>query len=131
MARCGTGSQCKNYDHPDWKWIVWVCVGTVVYQLVDIGFAAGSIAIVNPLIIQDINKLGLRQTLLWWMLLFPALLQRAARTGSIFDGILVGACFSLIAAFYWFYGLFAGMFGVVWLLWFLWKHRPPFSIARR
>ena len=96
-----------------------------------LGLAAGSIAIVNPLVIQDINKLGLRQTLLWWMLLFPALLQRAARTGTIIDGLLVGVCFSLIAAFYWFYGLFSAMFGVVWLVWFLWKHRPPFSIARR
>ena len=58
-----------------------------------LGLAAGSIAIVNPLVIQDINKLGLRQTLLWWMLLFPALLQRAARTGTIIDGVLVGVCF--------------------------------------
>lgn len=96
-----------------------------------VSLAAGSIAIVNPLVIQDINKLGLRQTLLWWVLLFPALLKRAGRTGTVLDGMLVGLCFSLISAFYWFYGLFAGMFGVVWLIWFLWTTRPPFGIARR
>ena len=96
-----------------------------------VSLAAGSIAIVNPLVIQDINKLGLRQTLLWWLLLFPALLKRAGRTGTVVDGMLVGLCFSFISAFYWFYGLFAGMFGAVWLAWFLWTTRPPFGVARR
>ena len=46
-----------------------------------VSLAAGSIAIVNPLVIQDINKLGLRQTLLWWVLLFPALLKRGRADG--------------------------------------------------
>ena len=88
-----------------------------------VSLAAGSIAIVNPLVIQDINKLGLRQTLLWWVLLFPALLKRAGRTGTVLDGVLVGLCFSLISAFYWFYGLFAGYLELSgW--WFLWTTRP-------
>lgn len=96
-----------------------------------VALAAGSIALINPLVIQDINKLGLRQTLLWWLLLFPVFLQRAGRTTNISDGILVGMCFSLISAFYWFYGLFAGMLGVIWLAWFLWSTKPPWRLAMR
>ena len=98
----------------------------LLYQLLDGLVGCRLDRHVNPLVIQDINKLGLRQTLLWWVLLFPALLKRAGRTGTILDGMLVGLCFSLVSAFYWFYGLFAGMFGLVWLIWFLWTTRPPF-----
>ena len=68
----------------------------------------------------------LRQIVLWWLFLFPIALQRAGRTGRSFDGMLVGACFTLVAAFYWFYGLFAAMFGVIWVSWWCWKERPPY-----
>ena len=84
-------------------------------------------AIVNPLVIQDINKLGLRQVVLWWLLLLPIFLQRAGRSCSIRDGFIVGVIFTLIAGFYWFYGLFAGLFGLIWLLWWWRKDRPPSS----
>ena len=57
-----------------------------------VSLAAGSIAIVNPLVIQDINKLGLRQTLLWWLLLFPALLKVLADRDRI-GWYAVGLCF--------------------------------------
>ena len=96
-----------------------------------LSLAAGSIALINPLVIQDINKLGLRQTLLWWMLLFPVFLKRAAHTTTIIDGMLTGLCFTLVSAFYWFYGLFTGLFGVIWLTWFLWTSKPPWRIAMR
>ena len=36
---------------------------------IPVAIAAGSVAIFNPLVIQDINKTGLRQVLLWWLLL--------------------------------------------------------------
>jgi hypothetical protein len=96
-----------------------------------VALAAASVAIINPLVIQDINKTGLRQVTLWWLLLFPIFLQRAGRTGNILDGILSGLCFALIAAFYWFYGLFAGLFGLFWVLWWAWKERPPWRHALR
>jgi len=96
-----------------------------------VSLSAGMIAIINPLVIQDINKLGLRQVTLWWLLLFPIFLQRAGRTTTIKDGISVGVCFTLISAFYWFYGLFAAMFGAIWLIWWLIAERPPWRIAIR
>ena len=96
-----------------------------------VSLAAGVIALINPLVIQDINKIGLRQTLLWWLLLFPITLQRAGRRGRVVDGVMVGLLYTLIAAFYWFYGLFAAMFGVIWLSWWWIKTRPPFAVARR
>ena len=40
------------------------------FAILDSLSGSSSIAIVNPLVIQDINKLGLRQTLLWWVFLF-------------------------------------------------------------
>ena len=96
-----------------------------------VAISAGVIAIINPLVIQDINKLGLRQVTLWWLLLFPIFLQRAGRTTAISDGVAVGVCFTLISAFYWFYGLFAGMFGAIWLTWWWVREKPPWRIAFR
>ncbi len=81
-----------------------------------VGLAAGMVAVVNPLAIQDVNGTGLRQVLLWWLLLFPIALRRATRTGRSLDGVWVGLCFTLVATFYWFYGLFAGMFGLIWMV---------------
>ena len=96
-----------------------------------VSIAAGAIAIFNPLVIQDINKLGLRQVVLWWVLLLPIFLQRAGRSCSVRDGTIVGIIFTLIAGFYWFYGLFAGLFGIIWLLWWWIKNKPPFFLAAR
>ena len=84
---------------------------------VPVSIAAASVAIFNPLVIQDINKTGLRQVLLWWLLLYPIFLARAGRTCERKDGVIVGAVFSAVAAFYWFYGLFAAMMTAVWLVW--------------
>jgi len=75
-----------------------------------VSLAAGALAIVNPIVIQDINKTGLRQVLLWWLLLYPIFLNRAWRTGGRVAGIAAGLCYVAVAAFYWFYGLFAAMF---------------------
>lgn len=91
--------------------------------------AAAAIAIFNPLVVQDINKTGLRQVLLWWMLLYPIFLVRAGRTCRGIDGAMVGIIFSLISAFYWFYGLFVAMMTVVWLLWWYVEQRPPLQQA--
>jgi hypothetical protein len=96
-----------------------------------VALGAGLVAIINPLVIQDINKLGLRQTFLWWLLLFPVFLKRARRTGTIIDGMQVGLCYTLISAFYWFYGLFAGMFGFIWLGWHWIKEPPPWRFESR
>ena len=93
--------------------------------------AAGMVAVVNPLAIQDINGTGLRQVLLWWLLLFPISLRRATRTGRWWDGIWVGLCFTLVATFYWFYGLFAAMFGLVWILHDGIVHRPGWKRTLR
>ena len=96
-----------------------------------VAISAGVIAIINPLVIQDINKLGLRQVTLWWLLLFPIFLQRAGRTTAISDGVAVGVCFTLVSAFYWFYGLFAAIFGAIWLGWWWVSEKPPWRIALR
>ena len=94
-----------------------------------VALAAGAVAIVNPIVFQDINKTGLRQVLLWWLLLYPVVLARAQRTGSRIDGALVGVVFSLVAGFYWFYGLFAVMFSALHVGGWWIKERPLFRQA--
>ena len=42
-----------------------------------VAFAAACVALINPIVFQDINKTGLRQVLLWWLLLYPVVLERA------------------------------------------------------
>jgi len=91
--------------------------------------AAAAVAIFNPLVIQDINKTGLRQVLLWWLLLYPVFLSRAGRTCRPLDGVIVGILFSLISAFYWFYGLFTVMMTVIWVGWWYIDQRPPIRQA--
>jgi hypothetical protein len=79
--------------------------------------AACVIAVVNPVVVQDLYGSGLRQCLLWWVLLFPALLFRADRRGDWRSGALAGVVFGLASAFYWFYGLFLAVFIALWGLW--------------
>ncbi len=88
-----------------------------------VALAAGLVAVINPLNIQDLYGSGLRQVILWWVLLFPILLERAERLNTRRSGILAGVCLGLCGAFYWFYGLFAGMFLGIWLLDYLWSRR--------
>lgn len=78
--------------------------------------AASILAIVNPLCLQEIQASGLRQALLWWILLYPALLDRALRRRTLSAGALAGLCFGFAGAFYWFYGLFTAIFTGVWLV---------------
>lgn len=88
-----------------------------------VALAASLIALFNPLVTQDINGTGLRQVLLWWVLLYPIGLRRALRTTSPLDGAIVGLLFTLVSAFYWFYGLFTAMFTVIWLIGWAARHR--------
>lgn len=81
--------------------------------------AAGLVAVVNPLNIQDLNGSGLRQCLLWWVLLYPVFLDRAARRRRLVDLLAAGACAGMAAAWYWFYGLFAGVYTGLFMAWLL------------
>lgn len=83
---------------------------------VSAALGASVIAVVNPLTLQEIQASGLRQALLWWVLLYPALLDRALRRRTLGAGIVAGLCFGLAGAYYWFYGLFTGIFSGVWFL---------------
>ncbi len=78
--------------------------------------AACSLAVVNPLCIQEVQGCGLRQAILWWVLLYPALLDRALRRRTLGAGVLAGVVFGLAGAYYWFYGLFTLVFSVVWFV---------------
>lgn len=89
-----------------------------------VSLAAAAVAIVNPLVFQDINKTGLRQIVLWWLLLYPVVLARAERSFRRIDGVFVGVVFSLVAGFYWFYGLFAVLFSLLHVGAWWWKERP-------
>ncbi len=90
-----------------------------------VALAAGLVAVLNPIVFQDINKTGLRQVLLWWLLLYPVFLARAQRTRLWVDAVLAGGCFALSAAFYWFYGLFAVMFTVLHVAAWWWREKVP------
>lgn len=96
-----------------------------------VAMTAATIAMINPLVFQDINKTGLRQVMLWWLLLYPIALQRAARTSRPFDGVLVGLAFTAVAAYYWFYGMFAGIFSLIWLAGWVIRSRPDPRRAMR
>lgn len=91
----------------------------------------GLLAILNPLTLQDLTGSGLRQVLLWWVLLFPIALDRAERTTKPGAGLLAGVVLGLCGAWYWFYGLFAGMAFGVYLLDLLWRHRGRMVQLRR
>lgn len=96
-----------------------------------VALAAGAVAIANPLCVQDVDKTGLRQVILWWLLLYPIFLGRALRTGGRLDGIMAGVLFAASAAFYWFYGLFAAMFTVLFAGWHLLRERQPLRRTMR
>jgi hypothetical protein len=83
---------------------------------VSAALAAVPLAVVNPLCIQEIQACGLRQAVLWWVLLYPALLDRALRRRTLGAGVLAGVCFGVASAWYWFYGLFTAIFTVVWVV---------------
>ena len=83
---------------------------------VSAALGACAIAVVNPLTLQEVQASGLRQALLWWVLLYPPLLDRALRRRAIGSGVLAGLCFGLAASYYWFYGLFTGIFTAVWFV---------------
>jgi hypothetical protein len=93
--------------------------------------AAGLLAVVNPLNLQDIHGSGLRQVVLWWVLLFPIALARAEERQRPIDGALAGLVLALCGAFYWFYGLFAGMFFGLWALRVLWGQRSSLRLIQR
>ncbi len=78
--------------------------------------AASVVAVINPLTLTEVQACGLRQALLWWVLLYPALLDRALRRRNVAAGVTAGACLGIAAAFYWFYGLFTVVFSVVWFV---------------
>ena len=93
--------------------------------------AAGLLAVVNPLNLQDIHGSGLRQVVLWWVLLFPIALARAEERQRPIDGVLAGLVLALCGAFYWFYGLFAGMFFGLFALRVLWGQRSSLRLIQR
>jgi hypothetical protein len=96
-----------------------------------IALAACLVAVVNPLNIQDINGSGLRQCVLWWLLLYPIFLDRAARHRRPRDIVAAGLCMGLAAAWYWFYGIFAGVFTGMYLGWHLLSREIPWRLAWR
>lgn len=83
---------------------------------VSAALAAAPLAVVNPLCLQEVQACGLRQAVLWWVLLYPALLDRAVRRRTLGAGVLAGVCFGFAGAWYWFYGLFTGIFTAVWFV---------------
>jgi len=83
---------------------------------VSASLAAVPLAVINPLCLQEIQACGLRQAVLWWVLLYPPLLDRALRRRTLGAGVLAGLCFGIAAAWYWFYGLFTGIFTIIWVV---------------
>ncbi len=93
-----------------------LCGALLARSLVDdpvVAAAAGLVAMINPMVLQDVEASGLRQVLLWWLLLLPIPLARALETRSLRQAGLAGLLWGLAGGFYWFYGLFAGIFVVL------------------
>ncbi len=83
---------------------------------VSAALGACAIAVVNPLCVLEVQASGLRQALLWWVLLYPALFDRALRRRALGSGVVAGLCLGAAGAFYWFYGLFTAIFSAVWFV---------------
>ncbi len=78
-----------------------------------LGFLGGTVAAFNSFVFLELYQSGLRQAILWWLLLSVLFLERVLEKGETRDGVLAGVFFGMTAAFYWFYGLFLAMFSVV------------------
>jgi hypothetical protein len=95
-----------------------------------VALLAALVAVINPVSIQDIHGSGLRQVLLWFVLLFPIVLERAERLRTVWAGALAGVVLGLCGAWYWFYGLFAGMFLGLYCIDLVWRQRRTLSRLR-
>lgn len=91
--------------------------------------AACALAVVNPLCLQEVQACGLRQAILWWVLLYPAVLDRALRRRTLRSGLLAGTVFGLAGAYYWFYGLFTVIFSGVWFVKHLLAERSRVNVV--
>lgn len=89
-----------------------------------VALGASVLAVCNPLVFEDVNGTGLRQVLLWFVLLYPLCLERALVSRTARSGLLAGLCFALAAVFYWFYGIFAALHTVVRLAFLVGEERP-------
>ena len=90
-----------------------------------IALAAGLLAVVNPVAIQDIQFSGLRQVIFWWLLLLPIPLAKALRDRDRRAAAVAGALLGLTGAFYWFYGLFAAIAVALWCGVSWWRRPEP------
>jgi len=90
-----------------------------------IALAAGLLAVVNPVAIQDIQFSGLRQVIFWWLLLLPIPLAKALRDRDRRAAAVAGALLGLTSAFYWFYGLFAAVAVALWCGVSWWRRPEP------
>ncbi len=77
-----------------------------------LGFLGGTVAAFNSFVFLELYQSGLRQAILWWLLLAVLYLERVLEAGRRRDAVLGGLCFGLTAGFYWFYGLFLAMYAV-------------------
>ncbi|MCP4805914.1 MAG: hypothetical protein GY913_03735 [Proteobacteria bacterium] len=98
------------------------------YRLV--AACAGLTAVINPVSLQDLYGSGLRQLVLWFLLLFPLLLDRAERRERMMPAIGAGLMLGLVGAFYWFYGLFAAMFFGIWFIDLIIRERRRMQFRR-
>lgn len=81
-----------------------------------LAFLGGVVLAFNSFVFLELYESGLRQAILWFLALSVGSLERVlARepgTGRLRTGLWAGLMFGLTAAFYWFYGLFLGLFAV-------------------
>jgi len=77
-----------------------------------IAFVGGLVMGFNSFVFLELYESGLRQAILWWMILAMLYLEKVLKEGRLRDGLWAGIFFGLTASFYWFYGLFLGMYAV-------------------
>jgi hypothetical protein len=77
-----------------------------------LAFTGGLVAGFNSFVFLELYESGLRQAILWWLLLSILYLERVIERGRLRDAVLGGICFGLTNGFYWFYGIFLAMYSV-------------------
>lgn len=76
-----------------------------------LAWAVGCVAAVNPYVVYELYGTGPRQALLCWVYLSALFLERMLQRPTALNALLGGLSMGLLAAFYWFYALFFGMYG--------------------
>ena len=94
-----------------------------------VALIAGMTLAANSFVFYEVERSGLRQAILCFMVLYIYFLDRALHERKTWLGIVAGVFFALTSAFYWFYGLFIAAYSVFRFGIWAWRRRRAFPLS--